>query len=100
MEQARKVQKKRYATIPNVNSNAQMTPALVKEYCKLESEGEKLLKLAHERFKYSARTFHKYLKVTRTFADLDGAENIHRQDVAAALTARDLDKEQNDLLVI
>ncbi len=100
IEKARDFQKIRFENIPNINCNAQMTPSLVKEYCKLEAEGEKLLKLAHEKYKYSARTYHKFLKVARTFADMDNSENIRRKDIAAALTARDLDKEHNDMLVI
>ncbi|WP_341411303.1 hypothetical protein [Clostridium aceticum] len=77
-----------------------MGHALVKEYCSLEVEGERLLKLAYERFNYSARTFHKYLKVARTFADMEGASRIRKKDVAAALMARDLDKEGAKMMVL
>ena len=100
VEHAREIQKKRYASIDKINCNAQMTPALIKEYCKLEPAGENLLKLAHDRFQYSARIFHKFLKVARTFADMDGAENIRKQDVAAALLAREMDKEHVEMLVV
>jgi magnesium chelatase family protein len=47
-----------------------MTPALIKEFCILEDESRKLLQMAFDRFKYSARTFHKLLKVARTFVDM------------------------------
>jgi len=100
VEYARKVQQKRYKNMEYINCNAQMTPALIKEYCELEDEGKKLLKMAYDRFQYSARTFHKFLKVSRTFADMEASEKIRRQDVAAALLARDLDKEQADMLVV
>ncbi|MGF7184628.1 magnesium chelatase family protein [Desulfitispora alkaliphila] len=100
VEMARNIQQKRYAHIKKVNCNAQMTPPLIKEYCLLEPEGERLLRLAYDKFKYSARTFHKFLKVARTFADMDGADSIRKADVAAALMSRDLDKEYIDLLVI
>ena len=78
----------------------QMTPALIKEYCELEEDGERLLRLAHDRYQYSARTFHKFLKVGRTIADLDGSEKIRKKDIAAALMSRDLEKEQVGMLVL
>lgn len=100
VESARKIQQKRYEKIDHINCNAQMTPALIKEYCKLEDEGKKLLRLAYDRFQYSARTFHKFLKVARTFADMEESKDIRKRDIAAALLARDLDKEQANMLVI
>ena len=100
VEVARKIQQERYKNIEHVNNNAQMTPALIKEFCELDEDGKKLLKLAYDRFQYSARTFHKFLKVSRTFADMNGSKKIRKQDVAAALLARDLDKEQSDMMVM
>jgi magnesium chelatase family protein len=38
--------------------------------------------------------------VARTFADLDGSPHLRRQDVAASLMARDMDREQAGMLVI
>lgn len=73
---------------------------LGKEFCSLEAEGLRLLQQAYERFHYSARAFHKFLKVARTFADLDGAPRLRRQDLAAALMARDMDREQAGMLII
>ncbi|GAB6179466.1 YifB family Mg chelatase-like AAA ATPase [Desulfotomaculum defluvii] len=97
---ARKIQQKRFVHIPTVNCNAQMNEALVKEYCRLDDAGNKLLQLAYDRFRYSARSFHKFLKLARTFADLDGADQIRKQDVAGALMSRDLDKDKSRLLVV
>jgi len=100
VQNARKIQQKRFAHIPAVNCNAKMTEALVKEFCRLDEGGNKLLQLAYDKFHYSARTFHKFLKLARTFADLDGAVQIRKQDVAGALLSRDLDKDQSRLLVV
>ncbi|ABR46455.1 Mg chelatase, subunit ChlI [Alkaliphilus metalliredigens QYMF] len=100
VEFARDIQKTRYASMEAINCNAQMTPSLIKEYCELEADGTKLLRLAYDRFQYSARTFHKFLKVGRTFADMEGSEKIRKKDIAAALMARDLDKEQAGMLVL
>ncbi|MDD2299689.1 MAG: YifB family Mg chelatase-like AAA ATPase, partial [Fermentimonas sp.] len=100
VEFARNIQKKRFEKIDQINCNAQMGTTLIKEYCHLEEEGQKLLQLAHDRFKYSARTFHKFLKVARTFADMEGSIKIRKKDVSSALMARDLDKERAGMMVL
>lgn len=100
VEFARGIQKKRFENIEGVNCNAQMNNNLIKEYCEIEAEGQRLLQLAYDRFKYSARTFHKYLKVARTFADIEGANKIRKKDIAAALMARDLEKDKAIMTVL
>ncbi|MCC5909730.1 MAG: YifB family Mg chelatase-like AAA ATPase [Clostridiaceae bacterium] len=100
VEMARNVQRKRYEEMEGINCNAQMTADLIKEYCELEEDGRRLLRMAYDRFQYSARAFHKFLKVARTFADLEASEKIRKKDIAAALMARDLDKEQAGMLVL
>lgn len=100
VEFARGIQKLRFEDISGVNCNSQMNNSLIKEYCHLEAEGQKLLELAYDRFKYSARTFHKYLKVARTFADLDGSEKIRKKDIAATLMCRDLEKDKAVMTVL
>lgn len=100
VEFARNIQNMRFKDIPKVNCNAQMNNALIKEHCHLEAEGQKLLEMAYERFNYSARTFHKFLKVARTFADMDGAEKIRKMDIASALMSRDLEKDRSIMAVL
>lgn len=94
VESARKIQQKRFENIEDINSNAQMNNALIKRFCKLESEGQKLLERAYDRFSYSARAYQKYLKIGRTLADLDGSKNIRQKDISIALMSRDLEKDQ------
>ncbi len=100
VEFARGIQKKRFKKIEGINCNAQMGFALIKEFCQLDAEGQRLLQVAHDRFKYSARTYYKYLKVARTLADLDDAAGIRKKDVVLALMARDLEKEKAGMMVI
>ena len=100
VEFARNIQKKRFAKIKGINCNAQMGHSLIKECCQLEEEGYRLLQLAHDRFKYSARTYHKYLKVARTFADMEDSSKTRKKDVASALMARDLEKERAGMMVL
>lgn len=100
VQRARGIQQERYAGVQNVNSNAQMNEAMIKEFCRLDSESTRLLSLAFEKFHYSARTYTKFLKIARTFADLEEAKDIRRQDISAALMSRDLDKDRSGMLVI
>lgn len=100
VERARNIQRKRFKNIENINSNAEMTPSHIRQFCHLENNSKKLLQMAFDRFQYSARTFHKFLKVARTFADMDEAEQIRKQDIAKALMCRDLDKEQSQMIAV
>lgn len=95
---ARAIQQERYRHLSDIHCNAQLTSAHVKEYCQLDAECESLMQKAYERFHYSGRTMHKFLQVARTFADLDGAVNIRKQDVMNSLMSRDLDKDQKELM--
>ena len=100
MERARLIQRKRFRSAKNTHCNAQMEVAEIKEFYVLEPEGELLLRRAFDRFSYSARLYHKLLRVARIFADLEASGQIRKEDVAAALMYRDLDREQMELLVI
>ena len=93
VEAAREIQRFRYRDIDGVNCNAQMTPELIERYCKLDDESKELLKKAYDRYGYSARTYDKFLKIARTFADLDNSRDIRKKDIMNVLLSRDLDKE-------
>lgn len=56
--------------------------------------------MAYDRFNYSARTFYKFIKDARKFADMDAAEKIRKKDVAAAILSRDLEKDKNIMAVL
>lgn len=91
--QARQIQIDRYDQTPDIHSNAQLTPKLMKIYCEVDEAGNKLLKNAVERLGFSARSYARILKVARTIADLDAAEFIGSQHVAEAIQYRALDRE-------
>lgn len=93
VEIARKFQNKRFEKYEKINCNAQMSHSLIKEYCILDEESRKIMQLAYDKFKYSARSFHKYLKVARTFADMEESDKIRKKDILSALMARDMDKD-------
>ena len=100
VEAARKIQQKRFAKIPGINCNSQMSNQLIKEHCILEDDGKKLLMLAYQRYQYSARAYHKYPKVARTFADMEASTKIRKKDVALAIMARDLEKDRAGMTVL
>lgn len=100
VEQARHMQQERYRALPGINSNAQLTAAMIKDFCPLDGESETLLQKAYERFGYSGRTIHKFIKIARTVADLDGAPDIRKSDMMKSLLSRDLDKDQQTLMTI
>ncbi|MFN7252534.1 MAG: YifB family Mg chelatase-like AAA ATPase [Anaerobacillus sp.] len=94
---ARLIQQNRYKGT-TINCNAELPPRLVNKYCQLDSESETLLKKAYQHYNYSGRTLHKFLKIARTCADLEGATSIRKKDVLTALLSRDLDREKSGLL--
>lgn len=100
VELVRRIQNERFINMKGVNCNSEMTPAMIKEFCSLDESCNKLIQLAYDRFKFSARSFHKYLKVSRTFADMDESKNIRKEDITKALMCRDLDKEQANMIIV
>jgi magnesium chelatase family protein len=61
----------------------------VKEYCKLDSGGVRILRLSMEKFDLSARAYFRVLKVARTIADLEESEDIKSVHLAEALQYRE-----------
>ena len=95
---ARAVQQLRFAaynqTAKNpIHCNAQMTPKLVRTYCPLDDQSDKLLAYSMEKLGLSARAYDRILKVARTIADLAGAENIAANHLLEAISYRNIDRE-------
>ncbi|MBI4034968.1 MAG: YifB family Mg chelatase-like AAA ATPase [Candidatus Chisholmbacteria bacterium] len=84
---ARTIQRQRFGP-GSIYTNAQMKNKQVKEWCKLDAESNRLLKLAIEKYDLSARGYFRLLKVGRTIADLAGEEEIRSSHVAEALQYR------------
>ncbi|OPJ65077.1 YifB family Mg chelatase-like AAA ATPase [Clostridium oryzae] len=100
VETARKIQIKRYEKFHGINCNSQMTPDMIKKFCALDQESLQLLQKAYEKYRYSVRTFHKFLKVARTFADIDQSEKILKKHIAKSIMCRELEKEQCNMIVV
>ena len=90
---ARKIQEKRFKNHKGIHCNAQMTTSLLQQYAVLDDASMEQLRTAMRRLNLSARAYDRILKVSRTIADLEGAEHIQRQHVAEAIGYRNLDRD-------
>jgi len=68
--------------------NAELSPTQVRRDCRIDADGEALLRTAMRRLGLSARAFHRILKVARTIADLEASDGIATRHVAEALQYR------------
>ena len=90
---ARMIQVQRFADVPGIHCNAQMTAKMIQKYCNLDEQCGLLLKNAMERLGLSARARDRILKVSRTIADLAESEKIQPEHLAEAIQYRSLDRD-------
>lgn len=95
VEKARAVQRERYKGT-KTKTNDEMTNAQLKEFCRLDEEGERLLKNAFTRLNLTARATSRVLKVARTIADLENSKDILAKHVGEAVQYRSLDRKYWD----
>ena len=84
---ARAIQTARYAA-HGVRTNAEADGDLLDAVATPDDAGRKLLAQAAEAMRLSARGYHRVLRVSRTIADLSGADGVGRVHVAEALSYR------------
>jgi magnesium chelatase family protein len=89
---ARQIQEERFKEVPGVHCNAQMTPALLREYCKLDDKALAMIKKAMTKLDLSARAYDRILKVARTIADYNGDPEINSVHIAESISYRNLDR--------
>lgn len=87
---ARERQQERFraAGAPHVSTNARCSTALIEKIAEPDAGGLQLLRDAAEKLKFSARGYHRVLKVARTLADLDGCDTVSRVHLAEAISYR------------
>ena len=84
---ARKIQLERYKN-EGILTNGELTPKLIKKYCKINESEKTFLKNAINQFNLSARSFDRLLKISRTIADLENQDDIKVSHIAQALQLR------------
>ena len=89
---AREVQEARYRDFKGVHCNAQMTERMIHQFAEPDAAGIDMLRMAMEKLSLSARAYSRILKVARTIADLEGAENVASHHLAEAIGYRALDR--------
>ena len=90
---ARKIQIERFSEKEYIHNNADMGSKEVRRFCRLDSAGTELLKMAMTKLGLSARAYDRILKVSRTIADLENNEDIQPQHISEAIQYRSLDRE-------
>ncbi len=85
---AREIQAARYKGHDQIRQNADAEGTLLEEAAAPDAESRDLLVKAAERFGLTARGYHRVLRVARTIADLDAAEDLRRPHLAEALSYR------------
>jgi magnesium chelatase family protein len=76
----------------DVRANAHMRPRHLREHCRPDERAATLLRAAVARLGFSARAYHRVLKIARTIADLESSEGIAAPHVAEAIQYRSLDR--------
>ncbi|MGZ8319737.1 MAG: YifB family Mg chelatase-like AAA ATPase [Telluria sp.] len=69
-------------------ANEALTTHEVDQHCRLDTQGEDLLRTTMIRLHWSARAYHRVLKVARTIADLAGETTIGAAHIAEAIQFR------------
>lgn len=76
----------------NGKVNALLGSREIEAFCPLQKSDAEFLETALHRLGLSIRAYHRIIKVARTIADLEGAEQIERSHLAEALGYRAMDR--------
>lgn len=72
--------------------NAQLEASNISKVCQLHDGSKKMMEQVITRLGFSARAYHRILKVARTIADLDGEAEIAEKHIGEAIRYRSLDR--------
>ncbi len=89
---AREIQTQRFVGRKDLFANADMQSKEIREFCRVDAQGEELLKNAITKLGLSARAYDRILKVGRTIADLAKSADIRPEHIGEAIQYRSLDR--------
>jgi len=92
VNRTRKIQKNRYDKI-KISTNSQLSSSNINKFCKLDNECKDILKMVFEKLGLSARARDSILKVSRTIADMEAAEEIKSEHISEAVQYRNFDRK-------
>ena len=89
VQAARDIQQLRFTNYQSdIICNADMRVGEIRQFCKLQDKGQRLMPVATSQMNLPARAYHRTLKLARTIADLAGSEEIQFPHLAEALQYR------------
>ena len=92
VEAAQQIQRERFKD-EKIQFNGEMSGKQVENFCHLDDSAGRLLKMAFQHMPFSARAYHRILKVARTIADMEASETINKEHLGEALSYRSFDKK-------
>jgi len=92
VNRVRALQVERYKD-EGIYCNAQLSSKQIRKYCALNEEQKKMMKIAFDSLKLSARAYDKILKVARTIADMENSPEIQTHHLAEAIQYRTMDRQ-------
>lgn len=90
----REFQKRRFADGERFTTNSRLPPALIQAHCRTTPKAAKLLLCMMNRMGFTARSYGRILKLSRTIADMRQKETIGEEEIAEAVQYRSLDREK------
>ncbi|HPX70577.1 MAG TPA: YifB family Mg chelatase-like AAA ATPase [Bacillota bacterium] len=88
------VQRRRYRGL-DISCNSQLTPDMIRRFCRLNDVCSSLMREAFSKWRLSARSYHRILRVARTVADIEEIEEIQEEHILEAISYRQR-KEQGE----
>lgn len=96
VERAREIQRIRFRG-EKIKMNAKMTPRMIRKYCKLSEPAQEALEMSARKLGFSARVWHKVIKVARTIADIEGSDKIEAHHVFESVSMRRIERYYSSL---
>lgn len=88
-----RIQKERYQGLA-VLHNAGLGAKETERFCRIGEKEDRLLQSMFETLPFSARSYHRILRVARTIADLDGKSRIGEEHILEAMGYRPPDRNE------